>query len=112
MNALLLAALMASPAAAPAAAPSPDPGDLRCYRLMADLARSDVPAARALGLSAAHFFIGRIDAAAPDYDLAAAPAVPEAERTAALRRCTDTLGASGFDPNGLGASLETARPTA
>jgi hypothetical protein len=107
MNALLLAALLASPQA-----PSPDPADLRCYRLMADLARADAPAARALGLSAAHFFIGRIDAAAPGYDLARAPAVPATERAALLARCTETLGASGFDPEGLGTRLDRPQPTA
>ncbi|HEX8193892.1 MAG TPA: hypothetical protein VF552_13425 [Allosphingosinicella sp.] len=111
MNALLLAALMASPSA-PTPTPAPDPADLRCYRLMADLARAGDPAARALGLSAAHFFIGRIDAAAPDYDLAAAPPVPEGERASLLRRCTDMLGASGFDPEGFGASLRRPEPTA
>jgi hypothetical protein len=107
MNALLLAALLASPQA-----PAPDPSDLRCYRLMADLARSGEPAARALGLGAAHFFIGRIDAAAPGYDLGAAPAVPPAERAAALQRCTETLSASGFDPEALGARLDRSQPTA
>ncbi|HEY0011803.1 MAG TPA: hypothetical protein VGB79_03005 [Allosphingosinicella sp.] len=112
MNTLLLAALMAWPAAAPASAPAPDPADLRCYRLMADLARAEEPSARALGLSAAHFFIGRIDAAAPGFDLEAAPAVPEPERAASLRRCTDTLRASRFDPEGLGASLERPEPIA
>ena len=107
MNALFLAALMASPAA-----PAPDPQDLRCYRLMADLARAEAPAARALGMSAAQFFIGRIDAAAPGYDLASAPAIASAERAALLGRCTDTLGASGFDPQALGTRLERPEPTA
>jgi hypothetical protein len=107
MNALLLAALLASPQA-----PAPDPADLRCYRLMADLARSDAAGARALGLSAAHFFIGRIDAAAPGYDLARAPAVPAGERTELLARCTEVLGASGFDPEGLGERLDRPQPTA
>ncbi|HZF93742.1 MAG TPA: hypothetical protein VEZ20_02600 [Allosphingosinicella sp.] len=107
MNAILLAALLASPQAA-----APDPADLRCYRLMADLARAEEPAARALGLSAAHFFIGRIDAAVPGYDLARAPAVPESERADLLARCTQTLGASGFDPEGLGERLDRPQPTA
>jgi hypothetical protein len=107
MNALLLAALLASPQA-----PGPDPTDLRCYRLMADLAHADEPAARALGLSAAHFFIGRIDAAAPDYDLTQAPAVAAGERTQVLARCTQTLGASGFDPESLDERLDRPQPTA
>ena len=105
MNALLLAALWAS-----TSAPAPDPADLGCYRLMADLARSDAPAARALGTSAAHFFIRRIDAAAPGYDLASAPAVAAEARPGLMRRCADILGASGFDAEGLGASLERPRP--
>ena len=107
MNAILLAALLASPQA-----PAPDPADLRCYRLMADLARADAPAARALGLSAAHFFIGRIDAAAPGYDLARAPAVPAGERAGLLARCTETLGASGFDRESLSEGLDRPEPIA
>jgi hypothetical protein len=108
MSLILFAALAAS---------SPQPqapaleADVRCYRLMADLAAADEPAARALGMSAAHFFIGRIDAAAPGYDLAAAPAVPEAERAGLLRRCTEALGASGFQRE-IGESLERPQPSA
>ena len=107
MNAMLLAALLASPSAQ-----APDPADLRCYRLMGDLARADEPAARALGLGAAHFFIGRIDAAAPGYDLARAPAVAAGERPAVLSRCMETLDASGFALEGLGSRLERPEPTA
>ena len=107
MNAILLAALLASPQA-----PAPDPSDLRCYRLMAELAGAGEPAVRALGLSAAHFFIGRIDAAAPGYDLARAPAIPASERAALLAHCTETLGASGFDPEGLEARFDRPQPTA
>jgi len=107
MNALLLAAMLASSPQAPAPAET----DLRCYRLMAELTRAEDPAVRALGLSAAHYFLGRIDAAVPGYDLASAPAVPERERPALLARCSATLSDHGFDPRAVGASLEPAGPT-
>ena len=107
MNALLLAA-----AAASGAANSPDPTDLGCYRLMAELARADDPAGRALGIAAGSYFVGRIDAAAPGYDLAAAPAPGAAERPALIRRCGERLQANGFDARSLGRSLAPAEPTA
>lgn len=103
MNMLFLAMLAAT------APQTPAPADLGCYRLMSDLARTEDPAVRALGLSAAQFFIGRIDAAVPGYDLTAAPAVPETERAEMLRRCTDMLGASGFDSRSD--ALEAPSPT-
>jgi hypothetical protein len=103
MNMLLLAAFALS------APQMPAPDDLRCYRLMSDLALAEDPAVRALGLGGAQFFIGRIDAAAPGYDFAATPAVPLGERPAMLRRCTEMLGASGFDLRG--GALEAPAPT-
>ena len=109
MNFILFAALAAS-SPPQARAPALE-ADLLCYRLMADLAGAEEPAARALGMSAAHFFIGRIDAAAAGYDLASAPAVPQAERAALLRRCTEALGASGFE-RGMGERLERPQPSA
>ena len=107
MNALLLAATLAS---APAQAAAPAEIDLGCYRLMADLARAEDPAVRMLGITAAHYFLGRIDSAAPGFDVAAARPVAEAERPELLRRCTAALSASGFDPGALGASLDRPRP--
>ena len=97
---LLIAALLA---AAPAAAPAPDNSDLRCFRLMADLSRADDPEVRRLGLTAAHFFLGRIDAAAPGFDVGTGrdAAVGDAERSALLRQCGDALSAAGFDADAL-----------
>ena len=106
MNALLLAALLA---AAPAA--GPDETDLGCYRLMAELTRASDPEVRTLGLAAAQYFLGRIDAAAPDYEVSPAP-VSEAARPDLLRRCGERLNANGFDLRALGAPAEATRPTA
>lgn len=111
MNLLLLAAAIG--AAPPATPPvqAPDAADLRCYRLMAELAQAEDPAARALGFAAAQYFMGRIDAAAPGFDLGAAPAVEARERAALVRDCTDKLSTSGFDPAALGDTLERPEPT-
>jgi hypothetical protein len=100
MNAIFLGALLASAPAAPADL------DLRCYRLMAELAASEDPQARALGVTAAHFFLGRLDSAAPGSE--ARPVAPptDRERPLLLRRCSEALGASGFDVRALGRSLE------
>ena len=104
MTALILLALAA---AAPQGAPAET--DLRCYRLMAELARADDPSARALGFAAAGYFLGRIDAAEPGTDLSRIAAIAETERPALLVRCTEALEAGGFDPRG-GASLEPDSP--
>ena len=109
MDALLLAALLA---AGPSPAATPDQVDLRCYRAMAELARAEDPAARSVGLAAANYFLGRIDAAAPGYDTSSAPAVSAAERPALIRRCGEVLNANGFDPRALGASLDRREPEA
>jgi hypothetical protein len=108
MNALLLAMLLTGGTPSPA----PDETDLRCYRLMADLARAEDPQVRALGLTAASYFLGRIDAASPGYDLArvrpGAESAAEDERRALIGRCADALGAGGLDLRSFGAAL--ARP--
>jgi hypothetical protein len=105
MTALILIALAA---AAPQGAAADT--DLRCYRLMAELARADDPSARALGFTAAGYFLGRIDSAEPGADLSRIAAIAEAERPELLVRCTQALEAGGFDPSG-GASLEPDSPT-
>jgi hypothetical protein len=110
MNALLLAAMLA--AGPSPAATTPDESDLRCYRVMAELARAENPAARGVGLAAAHYFLGRIDAAAPGYDTSSAPAVSPAERPALIRRCGEALNANGFDLRALGASRDRPEPDA
>ena len=105
MNMLLLAAMLATPV--PGAAP--DETDVRCYRLMAELARADDPEVRRIGLTAAQFFLGRIDAAAPGSEVGLA-AIDAAERPELIRRCGARLDASGFDPRRAGASLERPEP--
>ena len=107
MNALLLAAMLAS---APSGGAAPDEGDVRCYRLMAELARAGDPSVRRLGLAAAQFFLGRIDSAAPGYALGD-ERVTDGERRELVRRCGAALEASGFDPGALGATLEQPEPT-
>lgn len=112
MNMLLVAALLAAgPVSGPATA---DHGDLRCFRLMAGLSRSDDPRFRTLGLAAANFFLGRIDAAAPGFDVgddAVRAPIADSERPALLRRCGDALNDAGFDVEALSASLETDSPS-
>lgn len=105
MNALLLGALLAS-APAGAAAPAPADLDLRCYRLMAELASSEDPQARTLGITAAHFFLGRLDAAAPGSDTRSVAAPSGDERSRLLGRCSEALGAGGFDVRALGRTME------
>ncbi|MEA3040848.1 MAG: hypothetical protein QOC65_337, partial [Sphingomonadales bacterium] len=106
MNALLLAVLLSS---APASA-APDETDVSCYRLMAELARAPDPDVRTLGLTAAQYFLGRIDAASPGYEVRGAP-VSDAERPDLVRRCGERLNANGFDLRALGASNDGSRPT-
>lgn len=108
MNALLLAALLSAPPAPPG---EPAETDLRCYRAMAELARSDDPAARTLGLTAAQYFLGRIDSAAPGFDVGRIAAVADVERAALVRRCAEALSESGFNLRSLGASLDREPPT-
>jgi hypothetical protein len=108
MTSLFLAALLASAPQGPA----PAAGDVACYRLMAELARAEDPAVRALGLGAAQYFLGRIDAAAPGHDPAAAATPAVSERPELLRRCSAVLEASGFDPRSLGETLERPPPDA
>jgi hypothetical protein len=104
MNAIILGALLAS---APAAAPSaPVELDQRCYRLMAELAASEDPEARALGITAAHFFLGRIDAGDPGSEARSVAAPTAEERPRLLSRCSEALVAGGFDVRELGRSFE------
>ncbi|MEA3017967.1 MAG: hypothetical protein QOI38_2689 [Sphingomonadales bacterium] len=106
MNALLLAFLLSAPAR-PA---TPDQTDIGCYRLMAELARAPDPEVRTLGLTAAQYFLGRIDAAAPGYEVRGAP-ISDAERPDLVRRCGERLHANGFDLRALRAAGDGPRPT-
>jgi hypothetical protein len=108
MNAILFGALMAVGAAGSASPAAPAQNDVRCYRLMAGLARAEDPTVRALGITAASFFLGRIDAVAPGFDVAAALPVGEAEQASLLRSCEEALNAGGFDVEALARSLAPA----
>ncbi|HEV2866317.1 MAG TPA: hypothetical protein VGX37_07365 [Allosphingosinicella sp.] len=105
MHSLLLAAAAAaaSPAPAPAAAA---PLDLRCFRLMAELADAEDPRIRSIGRIAAQYFLGRIDAAAPGAELGEVSAPPQAEpRGRLLRQCGDAMQAGGRDFRTIGEAL-------
>ena len=82
--------------------------DLRCYRLMAELAQEEDPRVRSAGMTGAHYFLGRLDASDPGFDPDAdagdAPP-PLAEREALVRRCGEAMGAGGHDFRALGESL-------
>ena len=86
--------------------------DQRCFRLMADLAEDDDPRIRSLGRMAAQYFLGRLDAARPGFDPAAAldadpPAGPERQRL--LGRCGDAMEAGGHDFRNIGRQLAPPR---
>jgi len=98
MHTLLLAALAATVSPADAAAPAPAEIDVRCYRAMAVLARQDDPQARSLGMAAASYFLGRIDAAVPGYDVSLARgAVTASEQPGLVAQCSAILAESGVD---------------
>ena len=116
MESVLIAALVAAaPIAQPGAEPAPAPLDLRCFRLMAELAGDEDPRIRSMGRIAAQYFLGRIDAAEPGFDPEAALAEPvsDEDRGRLLRQCGDVMGAGGRDFRAIGEALAPpARPTA
>ena len=62
------------------------------------LAREQDPRARALGITAAAYFLGRVDRAAEGYDVSAPMGdVPDAERAILVARCSDLLSEEGID---------------
>ena len=101
------------PAAEPAAGAALDQ---RCFALMAELAEDVDPRIQSLGRTAAQYFLGRIDAADPGFDPAAALEVEApagAERERLLGRCGDAMQAGGRDFRTIGQALAPrARPTA
>lgn len=109
MDSLLLAALLA---AAPTAAPAAS--DRACFALMAQLAEDGDPRLRSAGRIAAQYFLGRIDAAGPGFDPAAAAApAPGPGRERLLRACGEALEAGGRDFRAIGETLAPRpRPTA
>ena len=107
MDSVLIAALVAAtPIALPACA-DPAPLDLRCFRLMAELAEDEDPRLRAMGRVGAQYFLGRIDAAAPGFDPDAAleHRASGEDQGALLRRCGDIMGAGGRDFRAIGEAL-------
>jgi hypothetical protein len=115
MASVFLSALFAltAPQAAVTAAPEPAPLDLRCYRLMAELAAEEDPRISAAGLTGAQYFLGRIDARSPgfDPDSAPKPAWDDSNREQLVGQCGALMGAGGRDFRNLGLSLIRPRDT-
>jgi hypothetical protein len=110
---LIAAALAAAPTPAPVADAATAQLDQRCFGLMAQLAEDDDPRVRSLGRVAAHYFLGRIDAASPGFDPAEAAAPEAGDHEALLRRCGDAMQAGGRDFRSIGQALAPpARPGA
>ena len=115
MESVLLAAalLAAAPTQSPVNEPvSPVALNERCFRLMADLAEDGDPRIRGLGRMAAQYFLGRIDAARPGFDPAAALAAAApggAERQRLLGACGDAMQAGGHDFRSIGRALAPPR---
>ena len=112
MESVLLAAalLAAAPTQTPVNEPvSPVALDQRCFRLMADLAETEDPRIQSLGRMAAQYFLGRIDAAAPGFDPAAAAPAEPGDRDQLLRRCGDAMQAGGRDFRSIGEALAPPR---
>jgi hypothetical protein len=90
--------------------------DIRCFSLMADLARDGGPEVRGAATIAAHYFLGRVDAIRPGYDPdAAAPDLPagDAGRAQLIAACGEVLAAEGRDLRTIGEMLAPpAQPTA
>jgi|GEM_PF-2245933 len=97
----------------PGATAGPDLLDLRCYRLMAELAGDGDPRISAAGFTGAQYFLGRIDSRAPgfDPDAAPAPALTDHERGQLVARCGALMGANGRDFRTLGQRLTRPRAT-
>ena len=94
------------------APPDPSPQDVRCYRLMAELAQDEDPRIASAGLTGAQYFLGRIDARAPGYEPEQNGAgFAERERAALIGRCGALMGAGGRDFRSLGRQLADQRET-
>jgi hypothetical protein len=80
---------------------------------MADLAGDADPRIQSLGQMGAQYFLGRIDAAAPDFDVDSVGAAPRGSaRDDLLRRCGAAMQAGGHDFRTIGRALAPPRPTA
>ena len=106
----LLALTSSTAATAPA---QPEALDLRCYRLMAELAADEDPRIRAAGVTGAQYFLGRIDSASPGFDpeADAGPGASGPERERLVTRCGALMGTGGRDFRALGERLVRPRDT-
>jgi len=114
MASVILSALFALTAPqGPVAAPEQARLDLRCYRLMAQLAADGDPRISAAGFTGAQYFLGRMDAREPGFDPDAAPAtaLSEEERAKLVGACGKLMGAGGRDFRSLGRLLVRPRET-
>jgi hypothetical protein len=109
MASVFMAALLAfAPSPEAAATAGSHALDLRCYRLMAELAEDEDPRIRAAGFTGAQYFLGRIDARAPGFDPEEAPdgeAGSDAERERLIGQCGALMGAGGRDFRAIGERL-------
>jgi hypothetical protein len=115
MESVLLAASIIAAASTSMPANEPAAGaalDQRCFALMADLAEDDDPRIRSLGRMAAQYFLGRLDAARPGFDPAAAldsDAPQGHERQQLLGACGDAMETGGRDFRAIGRQLAPPR---
>jgi len=114
MESVLIAALLA---ASPIAGPGENAGpalDRQCFGLMAALAGDDDPRLASLGQVAAHYFLGRIDAAEPGFDPDGVGEAADGEaRTRLLGACGEAMQSGGRDFRAIGEALAPrVRPTA
>ena len=92
--------------------PSPSPQDVRCYRLMAELAQDEDPRISSAGLTGAQYFLGRIDARSPGFEPSrTGAAIADGERAALIGQCGALMGAGGRDFRSLGQQLADRRET-
>ena len=112
MQSVIVALLLsASGPAGPADVGVPASIDLDCFRLMAELAGDEDPRIRSMGTVGAQYFLGRIDAAVPGFDVDRAMQAPAGDPDTLLRRCGEVLRAGGRDFRAIGDSLaRTGRP--
>jgi len=113
MVSIVLAALLAF-AHAPADAPqSAAVLDLRCYRLMAELAGDDDPRISSAGLTGAQYFLGRIDARSPGPAVGRGDgeALAETEREQLIGQCGKVMDDAGHDFRVIGKALARAAGT-
>jgi len=113
MVSVVLAALLAFPPAPDGAPDIAAALDLRCYRLMAELAGDDDPRVSSAGRTGAQYFLGRIDAHSPglEPDRAGGEAPAEAEREQLIGQCGKVMDEAGHDFRAIGQALARAAGT-